>query len=125
WKNDVVGWRREILGKMANGEVKNYLPFQIACVRIGGMVFFFTQGEPFNEYQTILRESKHNTPVLFVAYTNGQNSYLPSKHAFQTNAYAYEKEQMHIYIKAPYPLSANMPDVYETAAKQIIHDIFE
>ena len=125
WKKDVVGWRREILGKIANGEVKNYLPFQIASVRIGGMVFFFTQGEPFNEYQTILRESKSDTPVLFVAYTNGQNSYLPSKHAFQVNAYAYEKEQMHIYIKAPYPLSADMPEVYENAAKQIVQDVFE
>ncbi len=125
WKNDVISWRKEILAKMANGEVKNYLSFQIASVRVGGLLFFFTQGEPFNEYQTILRESKPGTPVLFVAYTNGQNSYLPSKHAFQVNEYKYEKEQMHIYIKAPYPLSDSMPVVYETAAKQIINESFE
>jgi len=121
WKNDVIGWRTEILEKMAKGEVENYLPFQIACVRAGGMVFFFTQGEPFNEYQTALRDSKPDTPVLFVAYTNGQNSYLPSKHAFQVDAYEYEKEQMHIYIKAPYPLSNSMPDVYEAATIELLN----
>jgi len=121
WKKDVLGWQKEILEKLANGEVKNYLPFQIASVRIGGLLFFFTQGEPFNEYQTALRESKPDTPVLFVAYTNGQNSYLPSKHAFQVDSYAYEKEQMHIYIKAPYPISDSMPEVYEAAAKQILN----
>ena len=120
WKNDVINWQKEILEKMANGEVKNYLPFQIGSVRVGSLLFFFTQGEPFNEYQTILRESRPDAPVLFIAYTNGQNSYLPSKHAFSVDAYAYEKEQMHIYIKAPYPLSDAMPDVYETAVKQIV-----
>ena len=120
WKNDVINWQKEMLEKMANGEVKSYLPFQIGSVRVGGLLFFFTQGEPFNEYQTILRESKPDASVLFIAYTNGQNSYLPSKHAFMVDAYAYEKEQMHIYIKAPYPLSDAMPDVYETAARQIV-----
>ena len=124
WKNDVVGWRKEILEKVANGEVKDYLPFQIAGVRVGGLLLFFTQGEPFNEYQTILRESQPDTPLLFVAYTNGQNSYLPSKHAFQVNGYEYEKEHMHVYIKAPYPLSDAMPDVYETAARQIVQEVF-
>lgn len=120
WKDDIAGWRELILERIANGEVKNYLPFQIASVRVGGLCLFFTQGEPFNEYQTILRESMPDVPVLFIAYTNGQNSYLPSAHAYQTDSYAYEKEQMHIYIKAPYPLSANMPAVYEEAMKQLI-----
>ena len=108
---------------MANGEVNNYLPFQIACVRVGSLSLFFTQGEPFNEYQTILRESKPDTPVLFIAYTNGQNSYLPSRHAYESDAYVYEKEEMHVYIKAPYPLSNNMPVVYERAAKEILNEI--
>ena len=121
WKNDVIGWRKEILEKMDKGELENYLPFQIACVRVGGMVFFFTQGEPFSEYQMILRDSKPDVPLLFIAYTNGQNSYLPSKHAFQADAYEYEKEQMHIYIKAPYPLSNSMPEVYENAARQLLN----
>jgi hypothetical protein len=124
WKRDVATWQRETLEKIAKGEVKDYLPFQIASVRIGGLTLFFTQGEPFNEYQTILRESVPDTPVLFIAYTNGQNSYLPSKRAFQVDAYAYEKEQMHIYIKAPYPISEAMPDVYEAAAKQILSQTF-
>ena len=125
WKRDVVVWQKEILDRIARGEVKNYLPFQIAAVRIGGLLFFFTQGEPFNEYQTILRESNPETPILFVAHTNGQNSYIPSNHAYQVDAYAYEKEHMHIYIRAPYPLSNTMPIVYENAAKQIVREILK
>jgi len=125
WKNDVLNWQKEILAKMANGEVKHYLPIQIACVRFGGLLCFFTQGEPFNEYQTALRECNQDAPVLFIACTNGQNSYLPGKHAFQVDAYEYEKEQMHIYIKAPFPLSDAMPEVYEAAAKQIVRQAFE
>ena len=125
WKNDVIAWRKEILEKLANGEVNNYLPFQIACVRVGAILLFFTQGEPFNEYQTLLRESKPDTPLLFIAYTNGQNAYLPSKHAFRVDEYAYEKEQMHIYIKAPFPLSDTMPDRYEESAKEIVHTAFQ
>ncbi|MDR1865992.1 MAG: hypothetical protein LBR08_10530 [Bacteroidales bacterium] len=119
WKDDVAGWRELILERIASGEVNNYLPFQIAAVRVGGLCLFFSQGEPFNEYQTVLRESMPGVPALFIAYTNGQNSYLPSARAYQVPAYEYEKEQMHIYIKAPYPLSPDMPVVYAEAMKQL------
>ncbi len=121
WPDDIEGWRALILGKIAAGEVKNYLPVEIAAVNVGGVVIFFSQGEPFNEYQAVVRESVPDTPVLFVAYTNGQNSYLPSAHAYASDrGYAYEKEQMHVYIKAPYPLSDAMPQVYEAAIKEIV-----
>ncbi|MGV8094120.1 MAG: neutral/alkaline non-lysosomal ceramidase N-terminal domain-containing protein [Mangrovibacterium sp.] len=123
WKNDVERWRSATLEKIGNGEVKNYLPFEIAGINLGRLVLFFSQGEPFNEYQTILRASNPGIPLFFIAYTNGQNSYLPSKYAFERDAYKYEKEQMHIYIGAPYPLSDEMPVVYETAIKQVVNDV--
>ncbi len=123
WRDDVDGWQTMILDKIGKGEVKNYLPFEIASVNIGGLVLFFSQGEPFNEYQVSLRENFPDVPVFFIAYTNGQNSYLPSKRAYESNAYEYEKEQMHIYIKAPYPLSDNMPTVYEMATKEIVKSV--
>lgn len=125
WKDDVERWRSATLEKIRNGEVKNYLPFEIAGINVGGLVLFFSQGEPFNEYQTILRESRPDIPLFFIAYTNGQNSYLPSKYAFERDAYAYEKEQMHIYIGAPYPLSDKMPAVYETAIKQVVNNVIK
>jgi len=123
WQSDVDGWQNEILARFAEGKVKNHLPFRIAGVNIGGLFLLLTQGEPFNEYQTELRHSIPDIPILFVAYTNGQNSYLPSKHAFEVNYYNYEKEQMHIYIKAPYPISAEMPAVYSAAVKEIIEAV--
>lgn len=123
WKDDVERWRSAMLEKIAKGEVKNWLPFEIASVNIGGLILFFSQGEPFNEYQTLLRENNPGIPLFFIAYTNGQNSYLPSKYAFERDAYEYEKEQMHIYIGAPYPLSDKMPAVYETAIKQVVNDV--
>ena len=123
WPNDVEGWRKLILERIANGEVKDYLPFEIAAVNAGGLVLLFSQGEPFNEYQTFARESLPETPILFIAYTNGQNSYLPSSHAYRSQGYLYEKEQMHVYIKAPYPLSESMPQVYEAALKELLENI--
>ena len=123
WKNDVERWRSNILKKIANGEVKNYLPVEIASVNIGGLVLLFSQGEPFNEYQTELRENRSDVPIFFIGYTNGQNSYLPSKYAFEREGYEYEREQMHIYIGAPYPLSNEMPEVYENAIKQTVNKV--
>ncbi len=123
WQNDVERWRSATLEKIAKGEVKNWLPLEIASVNIGGLILFFSQGEPFNEYQTLLRENNPGIPLFFIAYTNGQNSYLPSKYAFERDAYEYEKEQMHVYIGAPYPLSDAMPAVYETAMKQVVSDV--
>ena len=125
WKGDVDRWQQEILERIAAGEVKNYLPFEIAAVNMDGLVLLFSQGEPFSEYQTSVRASKPGHPILFIAYTNGQNSYLPDKHAYQSTAYEYEKEQMHIYIKAPYPLSNDMPIVYETALKKLSGDVLK
>jgi hypothetical protein len=122
WLGDIEGWRELILRRIADGRVKDYLPVEIAAVNVGGLEMLFSQGEPFNEYQKVVRESMPDTPVLFIAYTNGQNSYLPSAYAYaSTNkGYSYEKEQMHVYIKAPYPLSDNMPQVYEGAIKEIL-----
>jgi len=123
WPNDVEDWRQLILNRIANGEVKNYLSCEIAGVNVGGLLLLFSQGEPFNEYQTIIRKNMPGTPILYIAYTNGQNAYLPSKHAFQCNSYKYEKEQMHVYIKTPYPLSDTMPEVYEKAIKELLNNI--
>ena len=61
--------------------------------------------------------------MLFIAYTNGQNSYLPSEHAYRVRkGYEYEIEQMHVYIKAPYPLSEKMPSVYREGVIKTISD---
>ena len=59
--------------------------------------------------------------VIFAGYTNGQNSYLPSAHAFEyRKGYEYEIDQMHVYIKAPYPLSEKMPESYSAAIDKTI-----
>lgn len=123
WENNVKGWQKEILDRISTGEVKNYLPFKIAGVNAGSLILLFSQGEPFNEYQSNLRKSLLSHPILFIAYTNGQNSYLPSRHAYETDEYEYEREQMHIYIKAPYPVSDRMPSVYESAIKEVIENV--
>ena len=118
---DVRGWEAEILERFAEGPVKSKLDFNMAAVNIDGILFFFTQGEPFCEYQMEARESFPGKTVFFAGYTGGQNSYLPSAHAFEVRkGYEYEIEQMHVYIKAPYPLSDKMPEAYKEAVFQTI-----
>ena len=122
--SDVQGWRDQILERIAEGKVSDSLPFELGAVNIGGVVFFFTQGEPFCEYQMEARESFPGVELIFAGYTNGQNSYLPSAHAFEKHVgYEYEIDQMHVYIKAPYPLSSSMPAVYADAVESTIEKV--
>lgn len=122
WPKDVKYWASYTVEDIKNGLVKNYLPFNIHALNIGGVVLFFTQGEPFMEYQTALREAFPENHVMFFAYTNGQNSYLPSKEAYLSDKYSYETKEMHIYIGAPYPLSDKMPDKYIESICQVTEE---
>lgn len=121
WVKDIEGWRQLILERIAEGKVTNTLPIEIAAVNIGGLVLLFSQGEPFNEYQSVARAALPENPVFFIGYTNGQKSYLPSAHAFENpNKYIYETRQMHIYVKAPWILSSSMPLIYQNAINNIL-----
>jgi hypothetical protein len=87
------------------------------------VIFFFSDGEPFCEYQMEARAAFPDRTVFFAGYTNGQNSYLPSARAYEVRkGYEYEVEQMHVYIKAPYPLSERMPSVYREGVIKTINE---
>ena len=123
WKDDVQGWKELILSRFKDGEVKSALDFTMGAVNINGVIFFFTQGEPFCEYQMNARSKFPGRTVFFAGYTNGQNSYLPSAHAYEyRKGYEYEIDQMHVYIKAPYPLSDKMPQAFEDAIEKTIQE---
>ena len=118
---DVRGWEAQILERFEKGPVKSKLDFNMAAINMDGILFFFSQGEPFCEYQIEARKAFPGKTVFFAGYTGGQNSYLPSAHAFATRkGYEYEIEQMHVYIKAPYPLSDKMPEAYKEGVFQTI-----
>lgn len=121
WKEDVQGWKELILSRFPEGKVHNSLDFTMGAVNINGIIFFFTQGEPFCEYQMEARNHFPGKTIIFAGYTNGQNSYLPSAHAYEyRKGYEYEIDQMHIYIKAPYPLSDQMPAAFSEAIDKTI-----
>ena len=122
--SDVRGWEAEILERFQTGEVKNRLDFNMTALNVDGILFFFTQGEPFCEYQMAARAAFPDRTLFFAGYTNGQNSYLPSAHAYEyRKGYEYEIEQMHVYIKAPYPLSHEMPEAYQGAIINTINEV--
>ena len=120
--DDVRRWEKQIIDEWDNPG-KNYksLDFNMAAVNLGFVTLFFTQGEPFCEYQRQARQEHPGKMIIFAGYTNGQNSYLPSAYAYQVRkGYEYEIEQMHVYIKAPYMLSEKMPQAYSDAVSQTI-----
>lgn len=124
WQRDVRNWEQEILARFDECGIPSRLPFQLTAVNIDGVVFLFSQGEPFVEYQQEARAAFPGTTLLFAGYTNGQNSYLPSAHAFEhRKGYEYEIDQMHVYIKAPYPLSDRMPECYSQAVRKTIEKV--
>lgn len=120
--DDVRRWEAQIIEEWDNPG-KNYksLDFHMTALNVDGIVFFFTQGEPFCEYQMTAREEIPGRTLIFAGYTNGQNSYLASKRGYEVRkGYEYETEQMHVYVKAPYPLSDKMPDVYQKAVSETV-----
>lgn len=120
---DVRNWESEILDRFKSGQVPNKLRYNVHVVDLDGVLFFFSDGEPFCEYQTEAREYFPDKTIFFAGYTNGQNSYLPSERAYKVRkGYEYETEQMHIYIKAPYPLSEKCPSVYLNGVKNILSE---
>ncbi len=124
WKRDVLNWEQEILDRFESANVPSRLAFRLTAVNVDGVVFFFSQGEPFVEYQLETRAAFPRKTIFFAGYTNGQNSYLPSAHAFEhRKGYEYEIDQMHVYIKAPYPLSDRMPASYAQAVRETIEKV--
>lgn len=120
---DVRNWEREILERFRNGPVPNRLRYHLHVLDLDGVMFLFSDGEPFCEYQMDIRKDFPDRTIFFAGYTNGQNSYLPSERAYKVRkGYEYETEQMHIYIKAPYPLSCSAPAVYLAGVRKIIDD---
>ena len=121
--DDVMGWKEEILERFKEGPVPSKLRYHLHGVDLDGVIFFFSDGEPFCEYQMEARAAFPDRTIFFAGYTNGQNSYLPSERAYQVRkGYEYEVEQMHVYIKAPYPLSEKMPSVYREGVIKTIGD---
>ncbi|MBR5704267.1 MAG: hypothetical protein IKX45_08460 [Bacteroidales bacterium] len=121
--DDVMGWKAEILERFKEGPVPSKLRYHLHGVDLDGIIFFFSDGEPFCEYQMEARAAFPDRTIFFAGYTNGQNSYLPSERAYQVRkGYEYEVEQMHVYIKAPYPLSEKMPSVYREGVIKTIGD---
>ena len=119
---DVERWKNQILNEW-DYPGKNYksLDFDMTALNVNGLIFFFTQGEPFCEYQMEAREAFPLQTIFFAGYTNGQNAYLSSKRGYNVRkGYEYEIEHMHIYIKSPYPLSDKMPDTYQTSVNETI-----
>lgn len=122
--DDVRRWEADILERFEEGGVENTLHFSMAALNIDGITFFFTQGEPFCEFQMKARETSRSNMIFFAGYTNGQNAYLPSAHAFEyRKGYEYELEQMHVYIGSPYPLSSRMPAIFQEAVDNTIKEV--
>lgn len=120
---DVRNWEKEILERFGKGPVPNRLRYNLHIVDLDGVLFLFSDGEPFCEYQMDVRKDYPGRTIFFAGYTNGQNSYLPSERAYKVRkGYEYETEQMHIYIKAPYPLSSSAPSVYMSGLRKIIQN---
>ncbi|MBQ0081036.1 MAG: neutral/alkaline non-lysosomal ceramidase N-terminal domain-containing protein [Alistipes sp.] len=125
FEEDVERWKKQILDEW-DLPGKNYksLDFDMTALNINGVIFFFSQGEPFCEYQMEARSTFKREIIFFAGYTNGQNAYLASKRGYQVRTgYEYEIELMHIYTKSPYPLSETMPDVYQASTTETISKV--
>ena len=121
WKQDVHQWGNKMKDLQKKGKLDNYRKMKTGVVRLGPALIFFTQGEIFNTYQTILRKSFPDQTILFVGYTNGESGYLPDKEAFSFGGY--EVEQAYIYIGEPSPLSPEAEMIFLDHAREQINSV--
>ena len=112
--DDVDGWEKQMIEELGPDAVIRSLDVNMTGLNVGGLVFVFSQGEAFCEYQTGLRTAFPDKTVIFAGYTNGQSAYIPSARAFEVRkGYEYELEQDFVYVKRPYPLSEQMPQAFQ------------
>ncbi len=111
--DDVTRWEEQMEEEIGDKTIKS-CDYNMSAFNLGGLVFFFTQGEPFCEYQTATRAAFPDKTVIFAGYTNGQSLYVASQRAFDVRkGYEYELEQDCVYAKVPYPMSSQMPRAFQ------------
>lgn len=123
WIKEVESWSGRIFKDMERGRVRDSLPIRASVVNVGGVLLVFSQGEPYMDYQAELREEFPDTPILFIAYTNGQSTYLPAKYAFGSEIYDYDTKMIHVDTGTPYPLTEEMPDLYSRGLKEAVSGV--
>lgn len=110
---DVEGWESLMEERFGTDMVVSSQDYNLTGINLGGLLFVFSQGEPFCEYQQGVRAAFPERTVIFAGYTNGQSLYVASQRAFDVRkGYEYELEQDCVYSKVPYPMSSRMPSVY-------------
>ncbi len=121
WKQDVHQWGSKMKDLLKKEKLDNHRKMKTGVVRLGPVLIFFTQGEIFNTYQTILRENFPDQTILFVGYTNGESGYLPDKEAFSFGGY--EIEQAYIYLGEPSPLTPEAEKIFLDHAREQIKSV--
>jgi len=120
WGKDVVKWGETIKKNISDGTVKDYREMKTGTIKLGNIVFVFTQGEIFNSYKVQLEKEFPNELLVFMGYTNGEVGYLPDAKAFESNGY--EIEQAYIYINESSPLTKDAVDIFYNNIKKLIKE---
>lgn len=121
---DVEGWEEQMEEKLGPDAAVTSQDYNMTGLNVGGLLFVFSQGEPFCEYQQSVRAAFPGKTVIFAGYTNGQSLYVASQRAFDVRkGYEYELEQDCVYSKVPYPMSDKMPAVFLDGLVSVLKEV--
>lgn len=121
WREDLHRWGESMKKRIDAGTVGEGLAVEIAALRLGPAVLFFTQGELFISYQIALKQRLPGVPLFIAGYTNGEIGYIPDAAAFDRPGY--ETDMAYVYTNQPSPLTPEAEAIFLDAAEETIREV--
>jgi neutral ceramidase len=121
WKKDLRKWGDLMIQRLNAEGLPNSCTVEMSAMSLGPVLFLFSQGEVFNEYQIRIKRAFPDRKVFIVSYTNGTRSYIPTAEAFQHKGY--EVDQAYVYSEEPSPLTPEADRVYMQAAEDLLRRV--
>lgn len=123
WNEMLDRWQKKVFEMIDKGEVKTSFPFKVNAWKLGGAIFFFTQGELFVKYQIELKNRFSAYQVFCIAYVHGIAAYIPTADVFRNKGY--EADQSYIYEVLPSPLSDQIEKIYTKEVNVMIDALID
>lgn len=121
WEQDLIIWADKILALLLQDKVQNCFQLENSVLKFGPVLFYFSQGELFVEYQLVLKKQFSENHLFCVGYAHGEGAYIPTAKDYDQNGY--ETDQAYIYQGLPSPFTKDIEKIYMQESEKLMREI--